>query len=112
MSRTRIVISTDGFKGLDDKVAAFFGAAKTFTIVELEDKQIKDVKTIENPAASYAHGRGRTVVQVFADMKVDTVIASEFGPGASVILEQNRIDKIVAKVGKKVIDIVKENIAV
>ncbi len=94
-----------------DKVSSFFGAAKTFTIVELKDKQIKDVKTVANPAALCTHGRGRTVVQMFVSMKVDTVVASEFGPGASMILEQNRIGKIVAKGGKKVIDVVKENIA-
>ncbi len=92
-------------------MSSFFGAAKTFTVIELEGKQIKDVKTVANPAASYTHGRGRTVVQMLADMKVDTVLASEFGPGASVILEQNRISKIMAKAGKKVIDVVKENIA-
>lgn len=112
MSGTRVAIATDGFKGLEDKVSAFFGVAKTYTIVELAGEQIKDVKTIANPAASYTHGRGRTVVQMFVDMKVDTVVASEFGPGASVILEQNRIRKIVAKVGEKVIDAVKESIAV
>ena len=110
MSRTRVAIATDGFKGLEDKVSSFFGAAKTFTIIELEGKQIKNVKTVANPAASYTYGRGRTVAQMFVNMKVDTVVASEFGPGASVILEQNRIGKTVAKVGKKVIDVVKEKL--
>ena len=92
-------------------MSPFFGVTKTFTIVEFEDTQIKDVKTVANPAVSYTYGRGRTVVQMFVSMKVDTVVASEFGPGASTMLEQNGISKIVVEAGKKIIDVVKENIA-
>jgi predicted Fe-Mo cluster-binding NifX family protein len=40
---------------------------------------------------------------------VEIVVASEFGPGAS-FLEQNKIDKVVARAGTKVSDVIRDKL--
>jgi predicted Fe-Mo cluster-binding NifX family protein len=41
--RIKIAVPTKGSKGLDDVVSEIFAKAKTFTIIEIEDEQIKNV---------------------------------------------------------------------
>lgn len=41
-------------------------------------------------------------------MKVNMVISGEIGPGASIILDQLKIEKVIVKPGQKVIDVLKE----
>ena len=47
-----------GKKKLTNKVAETFSRAPTFTIVTLEDHDIVDVETIENPVSSIEKGAG------------------------------------------------------
>jgi predicted Fe-Mo cluster-binding NifX family protein len=44
--------------GLNDVVSEVFGKAKTFTLVDVENGEVKDVKVVDNPAASYEYGSG------------------------------------------------------
>lgn len=96
-----IAVATNAKKELEDNVSEVFGRANTFTIVQIEDGEIQGVKFIENPAATYIHGAGPIVVRELVDLKVDLVIAPEFGPGASAILEQHGVTMIEAKAGTK-----------
>ena len=102
----RVAIATKGRKGLKDNVSEVFGRANTFTIVEVEDDEIKDVEIIGNPAAAYKYGAGPIVVKELMDLKVDLVIAPEFGPGASAILAQHHVAMIIVKTGAQVADAV------
>jgi predicted Fe-Mo cluster-binding NifX family protein len=106
--RLKIAVPTKGSKGLDDVVSEVFAKAKTFTIVEIENGQIKNVQVIDNPAASYEHGSGPVVAKMLADLKVDYVLAVEIGPGALELLEHHRIKRILVKPNTEVSDAIKE----
>ena len=98
----RIAIATNNNKGLEDTISSEFGHSKTFTIIEIKEKEIK------NPANKLNYGRGAIVAKHLANMKIDMIISGELGPGASIILDQFNIKKLIVKHGQKVIDVLKE----
>jgi len=53
MRKLKIAFPTKTHAGLEDVVSEVFGKAKTFTIVDIEDGEVKDLQVIDNPAASY-----------------------------------------------------------
>lgn len=83
-------------------ISEVFGRAKTFTIVEISEGSIDDIKVVENPANSYKHGAGPIVAKMLIDMGVTLVMAREFGPGASALLEQHNVKRVTVKSGVKV----------
>ena len=104
----RIAVASDGKKGLEDVVSHVFGRAKTFTIIEIEDDHVKEVKVIENPGIKYRYGCGPIAVKTLVDLGVNVVIASEFGPSVSTILEQHGIKRHKSRGGVKIMDALKE----
>jgi len=104
LRKVRIAIPTKGKGGLEDVVSDVFGRANTFTIVDIEKGAIKNVKVLENSAVSYQHGAGPIVVKMLIDSGVNMVIAAEFGPGVSTLLDQHSVTKITVKPGIKVAD--------
>ena len=108
MERLRIAVPTEAHGGLEDVVSEVFGRAKTFTIVDVENEEVKNVQVIDNPAASYEHGAGPVVVKTLSDLKVDSVISSELGPGASTLLKHCKISHFSAKPTAKVALVLKE----
>ena len=111
MKKFRIAVPTKTHAGLEDIVSEVFGKTKTFTVVDIEDGEVKNVQVVDNPAASYEYGSGPVAVKTLADLKVNYVTATEFGPGASSLLEQHNIQKLSAKPNTKVADFIKENLA-
>jgi len=109
MSRTmlRIAIPTKRQGGLEDVVSDVFGRANTFTIVDVEKGAIKVVKVLENPAVSYEHGAGPIVVKMLIDTEVNMVIAAEFGPGVSTLLDQHQVTKIKVNAGSSISESIK-----
>ena len=95
----RIAVPTKGSGGLDDVVSEVFGRANTFTIIDAEEGEIKDVEILENPATSYRYGAGPIVVKTLVDAGVNMILATELGPGASAILEQHNIAAITIQSG-------------
>jgi len=108
LKKLRIAIATKGRGGLEDAVSNVFARANTFTIVDVEDNEIKNVKVIENPASSYLHGVGPIVVKMLVDLKVNLVVAPEFGPGASTLLEHHNIGKVSVKASTTVCEAIRE----
>ena len=98
----KIALPTLDKGGLDDKISTVFGKAKTLTVIDIEENQPKTVRVLENPAVSYKQGAGPIVVKMLVDLGVTTVLASEFGPGVSFLLDQNRVTKITVPAGSKV----------
>jgi len=92
--KLRIGIPTNRHDGLKDAVSEVFGKAKTFTIIDIENGEVRNVKVIDNPAASYEYGSGPIVAKTFVDLKVDVVMSGELGPGASKMLEHHGIKRI------------------
>jgi len=110
MGKLKIAVPTKAYAGLEDTVSEVFGKAKTFTIVEVENGQVKKVRVIDNPAATYDYGSGPVAVKTLADLKVNFVLAAELGPGASGLLEHHGIRKVSVKSNTKVADMIKENL--
>ena len=108
VGKSRVAIPTKGQGGLEDVVSEVFGRANTFTIVDVEEGVIKNVKILENPAVSYQHGAGPIVVKMLIDSGVNTVIAAEFGPGVSTLLDQHHVTKITVHAGRSVAESVKD----
>ncbi len=108
--KLRIAIPTKGKEGLDDVVSEVFGRSNTFTIIDVEEGAIKNVKILENPAGSYQHGAGPIVVKMLVDLEVDLVIAPEFGPGASTLLEQHNMEKVSMKTGTMVSEAIRKTL--
>jgi len=102
MGKLRIAVATKRHDGLEDTVSEVFGRANTFTIVNVDNEEIKDVKILENPAVSYKHGAGPIVVKMLIDTGVNVVLATELGPGASALLQQHKIATITVKSGTSV----------
>jgi predicted Fe-Mo cluster-binding NifX family protein len=96
----RLAAPTKGRDGLEDVVSEVFGKAKTFTIVDLEKGDLENVKVLENPAVSYEDGAGPIVVKMLLDLNVNTVIAAEFGPGVSALLDQHNVKRIRMPAGR------------
>ena len=99
MGKLRIAVATNEKKGLGDSASNVFGRAKTFTIVDAQDKKITNVKILENPAVSYHHGAGPIVVKMLVDEGVKLVLANELGFGASELLKQHKVEFIQTKPG-------------
>jgi len=105
----RIAIPTEAYASLEDTVSEVFGKAKTFTIVDVENGQVRRVRVIDNPAASYDYGAGPVAAKTLADLRVDFVMATELGPGASGLLKHHGIRAISVKPGTRVADLIREN---
>ncbi|MDH5362667.1 MAG: NifB/NifX family molybdenum-iron cluster-binding protein [Aigarchaeota archaeon] len=102
MKTLRIAVATKGQKRLEDEVSEVFGRTKTITIIDTEDGEVKNVEVMQNPAASYRFGAGPILVKTLVDMKIDTVVAAELGPGASALVTDHRITKVTVKPGIRV----------
>ena len=110
MGKYRIAVVTNGNNGLEDVVSNVFGRAKTFTIVDIEDEKIIDVRILENSARSYHHGAGPIVAKMLVDKSVDVVLAYVLGLGAAELLKQHNIEHISIKPNIKVGKAVRETI--
>lgn len=110
LGKLRIAIPTKGQGGLEDVISNVFGRANTFTLVDVEEGAIKNVEVRENPAGSYKHGAGPIVVKMLVDSDVNLVIAPEFGPGATTLLEQHNIEKVSMKSGTTVTEAIRKTL--
>jgi len=105
--KLRIAVATNGDKGLEDTVSEVFGRANTFTIIDLEEEKVKSLTVLKNRVKSYKHGAGPLVVKTLADSGVNVVIAKEFGPGVSSLLDQYNIATFTIKHGISVTEALK-----
>ena len=104
----KIGIATVGEKGLEDRVSETFGRAATYTIIEVKDGEITNVKILRNPAVSYEHGAGPIVAKMLIDKGVNLVVAGEIGPGVASILEHHNVEKVIFKAKTMVSEVLKE----
>jgi len=92
----RILVATN-VGGLDDTVSMVFARAPTFTIVEVENGEIKGADVIPNQFAGAVHGAGIQVGQFVASRGINVAIAGNFGPNVSSILAGYGIQTISAQ---------------
>jgi predicted Fe-Mo cluster-binding NifX family protein len=87
MENKKIAITSDG-STLDSMVDQRFGRCRYFLVVELADKEIKEVKAVENEGAIQGHGAGIKAAQQVGELGVSAVISGDVGPNAANVLGQ------------------------
>ncbi|MEA1925067.1 MAG: NifB/NifX family molybdenum-iron cluster-binding protein [Candidatus Altiarchaeota archaeon] len=92
----KICIATTG-GGLEDQVAPVFGRCQSFTIVEVEDKEIINTQVLENASYSAPGGAGIQTAQTIANKGCNAVIAGNYGPNAFPILSQSGVNVVTAQ---------------
>ena len=83
--------------GLEDQIFPVFGRCPTFTFVDVEDKEIKNVEVIPNEFAGAMGGAGIQAAQLVANKGANVVIAGNYGPNAYPILNQAGISVVSAQ---------------
>lgn len=104
----RVAIPIKGKMGLNDSVSDVFGRATAFVVFDIEEKEIKNLKVLENPAISYEHGAGPIVVKMLIENGVNMIMAGEVGPGALGLLEHHNVKKVPIKTGISVKEAIKQ----
>ncbi|MEM3577300.1 MAG: NifB/NifX family molybdenum-iron cluster-binding protein [Candidatus Bathyarchaeia archaeon] len=107
--RLRVAVTTEGDKGIEDKISHGLGRSKTFTILDIESGEIKKVEVIQNPVESVNHGKGPILARHSANINVKVVIASEVGPGALAMLNVYGIRVLRATYGETVLEALRGN---
>jgi len=101
----KIAISSTG-KTLEEEIDPRFGRCAYFLIVNIENKEIKEVKAIENTAKAQSGGAGITAGEIVANQDVKAIITTNLGPRAFEIFDQFKI-KVYSGQGK-IKDVVNE----
>lgn len=99
----KIAIASTG-NNLDSEVSLVFARSPYFIVADLEDGDIKETSTVENPSKN-ERGAGISAAQFIANKNVDALISGAVGPNAFNILKQ-----IGIKVYKLQSGTVKENL--
>ncbi len=84
----KIAFTTGEKGGLKDIISDKFGRSPTFTIVEVSDGNVKNVKVVRNPGYDASSGAGVKAVQKLVDEAVDLVVSGNFGPNSLVALQE------------------------
>jgi predicted Fe-Mo cluster-binding NifX family protein len=108
VGKLKIAVPTKAHAGLEDTVSEVFGKAKTFTMADAGNGQVRRVRVIDNPAATYHYGSGLVSVKTLADLRVD-LVTTGLDPGASGLLKHHDIREIAVKLGTGVTDVIREN---
>lgn len=77
MALVRIAVPSEGQGGLDGLRAGHFGHCDVFTLVDVEDGQIKDVSILANK--EHVQGGCMVPVQLLADNKVQRLVVGGIG---------------------------------
>jgi len=83
--------------GLDDAVSLVFGRCQTFTIVDVDGKEIKNATILPNQYASGVSGVGIQAGQFVVQQGAKVAIAGNFGPNVSAVLSQAGVEIIIAQ---------------
>ena len=110
MDRIRLAVPTKGVDGISDVLSEVFARSPTFTYIDIENGEVKNVYIEENKAIELKQGAGPLVVKNLKDKEVDAVIAYELGPGAKTLLEMSGIQMIQMEAGTRVSESVKKAI--
>jgi predicted Fe-Mo cluster-binding NifX family protein len=108
LDNIRIAIATRGYRGVEDRVSRVFGKTKTFTIVDIKNSEYKNVRIVDNPGAIYNQGSGPIASKALAEFRVDLVIASQLGPGASELLKSHKVDTFLTEGDSTVAEAIEE----
>lgn len=83
----RIAIVSTG-NSLESQASPVFGRCSHFVIVELDNNEIKNVKSVENTSMRESGGAGIKSAQLIAGENVDILLSGAVGPNAFEVLKQ------------------------
>ncbi len=88
----KICVASESRGGLEDMVSMQFGRCPTFTIVEVEGGEIKNVYVVPNPGATAGSGAGIQAAQTVINEGCSVVIAGAVGPNSAQALQMSGVD--------------------
>jgi len=83
----KIALATDDSMGLDAVLSYHFGRCPYYIVVDLDDKEVKDVKAVKNPFYE-SHGQTGEVPNFINSLGADVIIAGGMGPKAIDFFQQ------------------------
>lgn len=92
MTGRLVAATTQG--GLDDQVSSVFGRAPTFTVVEVEDDEIRRASAIPNPHKEASSGAGIQAAQLVVRQTPRAVLAGNFGPNVSGVMSEAGVELV------------------
>jgi predicted Fe-Mo cluster-binding NifX family protein len=79
----RVAVPVSTYEGISSRVSQHFAKAPHFCVVEIVEKIVMTVESVENPGFTVEKKRGLLAVEsLIAGKGVDTVIAADIGRGA------------------------------
>jgi len=76
---------------IKQQVNFVFGRCPGYVIAEIDGKEVKETKFIQNPGVNTGMGAGIAAAQAVAGQGVQAVITGNVGPNAFMILQQSGI---------------------
>lgn len=98
-----IAIPSQSNGGLNDKLDPRFGRCQSFTFVTINKEQIKEVKTVPNPAKQEMGGAGIIASQTVYNEGASEVIVGHLGPNAINSLKSLKLKAFQAPNGDLII---------
>jgi len=95
----KISIATDDNMGLDAVISHHFGRCPYYIVVDVDDKEIKDVKAVKNPFYE-SHGQTGEVPNFIHSLGVDVIISGGMGPKAIGFFQQLGIQAFTGASGR------------
>ncbi len=108
MKTLRLALPTKGDRGMKDMISDIFARAATFTIIDIVEGEVKEVRVEENEASALKQGTGPIVARDLKEKGVDVVVSGELGPGAKTLLDMSGIRRVRVSPGVKVKEAVAE----
>jgi len=83
----KIAIATDDNMGVDAVVSHHFGRCPYYIVVDVDDKEIKNVEAVKNPFYE-SHGQAGEVPNFIHSLGADVIISGGMGPKAIGFFQQ------------------------
>lgn len=109
MARVRIAVPSDGEGGLDGYRAGHFGHCDVFTLIDVEDGEIKDVSILANK--EHVQGGCMVPVQLLAENNVQRLIVGGIGMRPLMGFKQVGIDVYYDGVRRDIRPVVEDMLA-
>ena len=95
----KIAIASEDHMGLNSKVSAHFGRCPYYTLVEVENGEIRKVSNVENPYY-VSHGQPGDAPNFIKQQGADVIIAGGMGPRAIQFFNELGIEAVTGAIGR------------
>jgi predicted Fe-Mo cluster-binding NifX family protein len=94
----RIALATEDNRGLEAVLSQHFGRCPYYVLVDIDDKEVKEVKAVQNPFYGN-HGQPGEVPNFIKSLGAQVIIAGGMGPKAIGFFDQFGIQAITGTSG-------------